>query len=347
MNRGVLPRTAACLLMWGGVWATLSSCQSEEVPLGPPRCEPSSELQLERTLKEAYRALHQGERGEGRRLFSQVLSEAPGHPEAMRGLRKLEAGSEAGQIVPNPGHLMMAGRAVPVPLDLNVERYRFEEESLARKVRATTGETPDLFGWRLDRQGKAVAWRALHRVQEHIDLLVIQDSRTVSARRFFHQGAQRGRSTHFTIDADGTVFQNLDVGHRALTGVPAGLEGRALSLTMVNPLDVDSPPGTQGQERPRSPPKLRRGKTVRHWGYTLPQSRSLQRLVVALVALFPHLKGTIPSGSDGAVASDTLGPEAAKVRGIVGQYHVSATASGPTVAFPWEELKRALATRPR
>ena len=40
-----------------GTALLLSSCGSEEVPVGPPRCEPSSELGFERALKEGYKAL--------------------------------------------------------------------------------------------------------------------------------------------------------------------------------------------------------------------------------------------------------------------------------------------------
>jgi hypothetical protein len=62
------------------------------------------------------------------------------------------------------------------------------------------------------------------------------------------------------------------------------------------------------------------------------------------VGLLPNLKDSFPLDDQGKVTSQTLGKDSGQFRGILGHFHLNPKARDPSVAFPWDELKRYLST---
>lgn len=65
----------------------LSACADPPAPTGPANCEPPEELQIERSLKDGYRAAAEGALEDADIAFRSVLELAPDHPEARAGQR--------------------------------------------------------------------------------------------------------------------------------------------------------------------------------------------------------------------------------------------------------------------
>jgi len=321
----------------------LSACDTPEPPSGIPRCEPEGELLVERNLKLGFRHLFEGDSKKARDVFKSLLEQEPEHPEALLGLRQAEGvvGQRATGSIES--RFTIAGRLIPSPVRLNSERFRYEYEAAGQRLRdiATSGDIEERkrsYGLRTDKAGTKVGLRDFAKVQKEIDTVVFHDSETSSVEEYFYSSAVGGESTHFIIDTDGSIFQSLDVVNRPLFCGIENIERRAISITMINPVDLSR--AAHGA-RSKSAPVQRHGRKISHWGYTPSQRRSLNQLVAGLFGLMPQLKVTVPEDELGrpltGVVSDTH-----KAKGLLGHFHLDSEAKDPTVAFPWDELKRYL-----
>ena len=330
-----------------GLLLTWVACAPEEPPAGPPRCEPSTELEVERGLKQGYKALVDRDTPAAREAFTKVLKRSPGHPDARNGLRQVE------HLKRNSGQLsarmvaMISGRPVAIAASINSERMRYEEEMARRPMRGRiNGGRADKLPVPYAVRRKAdkgqvnpedgVAVRAL------IDLVVLHDSYTVDARTFFVESSEEGKSTHFIIDYDGTIYQVLDLGRAARHTGLASVDRRSVDVTIVNPVDRDRPAlpsGVLNLKRPLSAKTRRRGKEWVQWGYTEAQMRSLRQLVNGLVRVLPRVPPKIARGPQGAALETTLPNHGAGFRGVVGHAQISEKANDPSVALDWDSLK--------
>lgn len=331
--------------------ATLSACEPQvALPLGPPGCEPVAELALERTLKAGYRALAEGDPKAAAARFAEAATAAPGHPEALLGAR-LSAGRSILRSNEPPresqrGAIEIFGEAIPVDLDIERGRLRFEElATLAplRRAREPSHPVFDYFRPRPDAADRKSLDRA-------IDLIVLHDTHTLTARESFVELESQGGSTHFIIDWDGTIHQTLDLGLEANHTRIAPQDARSIAIDLVNPVDATRlqplPDLTPAQvrnaslARPMGEPRVLQGEEVQHWGYTQAQLDSLTQLVQRLSRILPDLPLAVPRAKDGIprrVLSDVDG-----ARGIVGHLHLSPRAKDPGGAFPWEDFAQAL-----
>lgn len=342
------PRLSALL---SAVALVLTSCEAEEQPVGPPRCEPEGELVLERQLKEGYRALLDGDTAGARKHFDAVLALADGHPEARAGLRALTRPQETATAGPTGYYILLAGERVTVDLPINSERHRFEERAARRATRKrlemplSKAET-----WfrqrRLHGTGEPLAVDDRAAIVNAIDVVVLHDTHTSSVRDAFVAADDTGRSTHFMIDYDGTVYQTLDIAYEAAHSAES-VDARSISVHLTNPVDLDvaplPPEGKDRFERVAATAVVRHGQPVQTWGYTDEQQLALQKLLRTLVKLLPAIPREIPRGKDGAVAQVELREVGLPATGIIGHYHLWRMRYDPAPGLDWEAIGRAIA----
>jgi N-acetyl-anhydromuramyl-L-alanine amidase AmpD len=326
------------------VWIAMVffGCDAPEPPTGIPRCEPAAELQVERRLKLGFRYLYEGEHTKARGEFEGLLEQEPSHPEALLGLRYTEGVSSKRKADGDRSWFTLAGRLIPASLKINPDRYSYESELQGKRLRQAAGDgvkddAKTSFSSRTNRLGKKVSFDDLALIQKELNLVVFHDSLTVNAPEFFYSSAMEGRSSHFMVDTDGFIFQSLDLGHRAHHCGIEEIERRSIVITMINPMESSVP---QTDQRELSAPGLRHGRKVTHWGYTPAQRRSVKRLTASLVAAFPNLNLRLPNDEMGRVPSGLLPIGPGVLKGLAGHFHINEEASDPSVAFPWDGIKR-------
>ncbi len=338
------------------------ACEENAAPAGPPRCEPPEELDLERQLKSGFRALAEARPVRAQTRFEAVLEEAPDHPEARAGLRLAQGGESGGDPADEPGpvevpgahqgEVLLAGLGLPVALAIESERYRYEElraqrhRAKALGLTAESGAIPSYFRPRRDPSGETCGGERLY---DFLDLVVLHDSRTADARDAFLELGDSGGSTHFTIEYDGTVYQNLDLELEANHTKLEVVDARSISIDLVNPVDSVNrgrlPEGVDAGVFPRPLSEFVHihGEEIQQWGYTPQQIESLGLLLRELARLLPELPATVPaSRGSSAVPRDVVPGAHADFSGILGHLHVSPRATDPGPGFDWEGLATTL-----
>ncbi len=330
-------------LLLGLLGAALTiACEDAAAPPGPPRCEPETELWAERLLKEGYRALLLGNETEARRRFERVLTLEPGHPEALRGLATPagapEGAATATEVSPAREGAVLIGEELQ-PFSVEVVRDRFDFETLRtlapiRAEKAGPGAAPPSHGWFSPRAPSTAG-----EVLAGVDLIVLHDTHTASVAEAFAAFEKSGASTHFIVAADGTIFQTLDLSLEANHTRTRALDVRSIAIDLVNPVDLDSAPGSPG--RPLSEFVSLQGRPpVQEHGYTEAQLAALGHLVVGLCGLVPSVPCEVPEVG-GRVPREVV-PTPESLRGVAGHLHVSPIAFDPGAGFPWERLRAAL-----
>ncbi|MDP6947141.1 MAG: hypothetical protein QF464_23530, partial [Myxococcota bacterium] len=126
-------------------WFAMVGCAEEPRSTGPPRCEPPDELVLERGLKSGFRALAEDNSGAARVAFQEVLTRAPGHPEARAGMRVAEQSPHHRTTSSEHGGIVAEGHDVPTHRPVDHDTYRLEvraaEARAARRLKI--GSPPD------------------------------------------------------------------------------------------------------------------------------------------------------------------------------------------------------------
>lgn len=367
MTRPSLTRLIAgvCLAL-----ASLGACEEPEVPVGPPRCEPEHEHEVDRRLKLGFKALAMGavalspaaaaaEIERARELFQAVLSEEPSHPEAQLGMRLLQ-GRQAiepavpdakpvpsdGKAEPHDGMIQVAGKWLPLGIPIDAERWRFEELRALAPLRKARDGAGAVFNYYRERKpdGVLVAASDSDALIQAVDLIVLHDTHTRTAREAIVELEGGGGSTHFIVDWDGTIYQVLDLVWEANHTQLSGIDGRSISIDLVNPVELGNKPGLPdeaedaGQHRPLSDFVRIQAEEVQQWGYTEAQMTSLESLVRALGKVLPRVPLRVPVEPipRGVLES----PDEA--RGVIGHLHVSRRAQDPGAGFPWEAFDRAI-----
>jgi N-acetyl-anhydromuramyl-L-alanine amidase AmpD len=354
--RGSISLIAAVVLV--GAMCVGIGCDDPTVQVGPPRCEPSTELEVERTLKDGFKALARHDDVAAAAHFQVVLKLAPSHPEAQLGAR-LASRSGGDTVRPlsakasSRGSLIFGGAALPVDFEVNTERYRFEEFRAlhdAARANGRVGERPPIQSWfkpRTTQDGAEIALDDRLTLESVIDLLVLHDSHSTTAREAVVEMDDSGHSTHFLIDWDGTIFQTLDLAWEGNHVKRAGIDRRSIAIDLVNPAEVGTrpptPPGVDRETvgRPLGHFALIQGKDLQHWGYTEPQKTALVQLVRALVSRLPRVTARVPASEDGAILRSYV-PGAETLTGVAGHLHLFQVAYDPGSGFDWEWFASAI-----
>lgn len=340
----------------------LASCEEPEVPVGPPRCEPEHEHELDRRLKLAFKALATGDREQARALLQAVLAEEPSHPEAQLGLRLLHGegiapsqpgvapGADGGARAGGAGVIEIAGQPLPVPFAVDAHRWRFEEMKALAPLRNKRDGAGPVYDWFRPRVIEGAPADTFERLVDGLDLIVLHDTHTRTAREAVVELEGGGGSSHFIIDWDGAVYQVLDLALEANHSQRAAIDARSVAIDLVNPVELGATPGLpdgeedRGVHRPLSEFVSIQGEEVQQWGYTDAQLASLQALVRALGKVLPRIPMAVLGHKRPGPVPRALvdAPGDADLRGVIGHLHVSRRALDPGAGFPWEAFDQAL-----
>lgn len=264
--------------------------------------------------------------------------------------------------------ILVAGRRVPV--DAPVVPWSAPG---GLDARAALELPPDLPAWRVApagvryEPGRArvdapvpAAGADLEALGRAVDLLVLHHGEGGDAHQGFQAlGVEQGRSVHFVIDLDGTIYQTLDVAHTAHHAGPADVRGIGILLAGHGALrpreaarwDRRATGAGSGAREAAFAGDLRRerlsgtlnGYTLEQLDFTPEQYRSLARLSAALFGVLPRLLPDAPRDERGFLLREALSAgHLERFRGILGHYHVDPRATGPGPAFDWEGFLRRL-----
>lgn len=191
--------------------------------------------------------------------------------------------------------------------------------------------------------------RSLEALQKVVSQFVLHFDGCVNSRSCFKSMHNRprpggglgcGLSAHFMIDADGTIYQTMDVVERAFHAEIAN--SGSVGVEICNRGRVDR------SEWSRLPPEYRtrptrtvlvNGEAHEAYDFRPEQYESLVALTRSLLRIFPRIKPEVPE-RDGQVVMDTLADPLA-FAGILGHFHIEKKKWDPG-ALDWARLLRAL-----
>lgn len=237
-------------------------------------------------------------------------------------------------------------------------------------------ETPNRYGLRragLDtnqlERVRGGGW-TLSELQEVVDQFVLHYDACGTSRRCFEVlHDQRGLSVHFMLDADGTIYQTLDLKERAWHATTSnsrsiGIEIAAIGAVppaqrqTLNSWYVPDGDGVRlvfpewiGDPAQRTPdfvghparPDAVSGRIQEEdliqYDFTSQQYEALIRLTATLCRVFPKLPCEAPRDASGRVVPHALPPDTlASYQGLLGHYHVQTNKVDPGPAFQWERV---------
>ncbi len=199
---------------------------------------------------------------------------------------------------------------------------------------------------------KGVERRGLDELRGVVSQLVLHFDGCVNSRSCFKSMHNRSRpagsagcglSAHFMIDADGTIYQTLDLVERAYHAEEAN--SVSVGVEICNRGRVDQ------TEWPKLPPDYRTRPTrdvvingSHHLAYEFrpEQYDAIIALARTLLRVFPRIKPIIPERDDGQPSTDTL-PDPVRFAGILGHLHVDLQKQKwDPGALDWKRILRAL-----
>ncbi|HEV3032580.1 MAG TPA: N-acetylmuramoyl-L-alanine amidase [Polyangia bacterium] len=198
---------------------------------------------------------------------------------------------------------------------------------------------------------KGVVDRSLPELQDAVSQLVLHFDGCVNSRSCFKSMHNRprpagstgcGLSAHFMIDADGTIYQTLDLVERAFHAEEAN--SGSVGVEICNRGRVDK------AEWPKLPPDYRarpekdvviNGEHHLAYEFRAEQYDSIIALARTLLRVFPRIRPVMPE-KDGAPIMDTL-PDPLSFAGILGHLHVDLQKQKwDPGALDWGRIMRAL-----
>jgi N-acetyl-anhydromuramyl-L-alanine amidase AmpD len=183
---------------------------------------------------------------------------------------------------------------------------------------------------------------------------VLKDTQTT-----FEVLADRGLSTHFAIEWDGTIYQMLDPRDVAFAAAEANPYAVQIDLNNVLPNLVTrpaAPPYPRGHRRsremaqprfarPKSPRLLINRRDVQSWGYTDAQYQALAALIGVLSGVLDRVAPEVPTDARGAVPL-TFVDAAETFEGVIAHWHLTPRRWDPGPGFDWARLLRLLTGSP-
>ena len=181
----------------------------------------------------------------------------------------------------------------------------------------------------------------LKRRQGEVNKVILHHDGMPSSAGCFNVLRDRGLSTHFMIDRDGTIYQPLNV--REIAYHSAGLNMQSIGIDICNPIRANRlSRSSRAQEQSKGYTRIFMGRingaTRKSLGYTDAQYESLIALLGQLRETFSQLATMeAPVGTDGRILRTRLA-DVGSFTGLVGHQHVSATKWDPGPGFDWERI---------
>ncbi len=233
--------------------------------------------------------------------------------------------------------------------------------------------TPNRYGVRASGLSQAELERVrgggwdLALLRRQVDQLVLHYDAVGTSRGCFKVlQDERGLSTHFLLDLDGTIYQTLDVKERAYhattsndraVGVEIANLG-AFAENQTNPFArwyqtngsgrtiITIPGGAQVERTPNFEGRpVRRGvvtgevqgQELRQYDFTAEQYRALARLTAALCTVLPKIRCDYPRDAAGKLADAKLPDAQLKdYEGVLGHWHIQTDKVDPGPALQWD-----------
>ena len=256
---------------------------------------------------------------------------------------------------PDGGGIVVLGQRYPLAEGVRVVTFA---DDRAWDISTERGEDPDGGPLIRTRMGGAETLAALRR---QVSFIVLHADLTFSARRTRGLMPEWGRSTHFLIDFDGTIYQLADVAVAARH--TASADDRSVGVTLNNRLQNLDPDRSgpverhlimgrdrahmteYGYERTLSEAAPVQGGLQRTLGYTDAQYRSLIALTRTLTAVL-GVRAELPVDRKGDVYPHMLrGPFEERwleQGGVAAHYHLEDDRWDPGPALDWQRLRKGL-----
>jgi N-acetyl-anhydromuramyl-L-alanine amidase AmpD len=195
---------------------------------------------------------------------------------------------------------------------------------------------------------KGVEHGSLPELQEGISQLILHFDGCVNSRSCFKSMHNRprpsgngcGLSAHFMIDADGTIYQTLDLVERAFHAEEANSDSIGVEICNRGRVDRSEWPKLPADYRTRVTRQVTiNGEQHEAYEFRPEQYESIIALTRTLLRLFPKIKPVVPE-RDGHTIMDTL-PDPLAFAGILGHLHIERKKWDPG-ALDWQRLLRAL-----
>ena len=233
-----------------------------------------------------------------------------------------------------------------------VDRFGFRED-LSDEEREAVRD-----GWTLDQLGRVVDQFVMH-----------YDVCGTSAYCFEILHDHRGLSVQFMLDADGTIYQTLDVAERAWHAAQANSRSIGIEIANIGAYPPDEPEvlekwylkDSKGwrivlpDDRPHGhldPKAIHRPsgdgpvtgriheRDLVQFDLTDKQYDALIHLTATLTELFPNLPNDYPRGADGKADIQQLSDKDwREFQGLIAHWHLDPDKIDPGPAFDWERVR--------
>lgn len=248
---------------------------------------------------------------------------------------------------PNLDAIVIAGEPYPLPAGVRVRTFRQPRGLSFYEAQRHVRHRTRLYTQR--RRDDGAPAKTLEDVAKVVHLGVLHADVLPSPRTAFEVLVSGGLSTHFEVDADGTIFQLLDPVDVAFGAGEVNPYAVQIDLNNLLPNLVTRPkapayrPGgrRRGARRPVSRREAINGRDVQSYGYTDAQYRALGALTRVLSGVFPRLEPRVFRDPSGGVPW-RYEDRAEDFRGYVAHWHLTPRRWDPGPGFDWARLDRAL-----
>jgi len=168
----------------------------------------------------------------------------------------------------------------------------------------------------------------LPQLQTIVDQFVIHYDAVGTSQQCFNVLQKRGLSVNFLLDVDGTIYQTLDLKHRAWHASIANT--RSIGIEIAHVGAVRSLDGGRGKIH-RTP--------YDQTDFTPEQYAALGKLTAALSRIFPRIILDAPRDATGKIVTHALtASQFTKHHGLIGHYHIDPRKIDPGPAFDWDRV---------
>jgi N-acetyl-anhydromuramyl-L-alanine amidase AmpD len=244
--------------------------------------------------------------------------------------------------------IIICGEKQDLPADIKVVTFLDPAGfSFERDRREWTGKTDSDYFTPRDIKGKKV--ESLEDLQSLVHMVVLHCDQTVDSRSCYHTLLERGFSTHFMIDWDGTIYQCLDVLSAAWHA--AGVNNFSIGIDLNNLLPelqvkmVEGyPPPEQLEEnigvRQVSEELTINGGRYKSYGYTDAQYTSLVALLKTLIKVLHAIKPFPPFDETNRIIPSML--DKPDFEGFLAHWHLNPEKWDPGPGFDWQRVYHGL-----